>query len=155
MSRNHTPPRAAPGFALSEVLVAAALLAVGLLGQLALLVQGLRTERAAASLATAVTVAADLGERLRANPVAALLYVVDPETPSPATACALATPFDAATRAACDLAEWRREADAALPGAEVQVDAVNVEAAVTHCTITIRWSTPGSQRGEYTLRVQV
>src|SRR5512136_355722 len=106
------------GFALTEVLVAAALLGLGLLGQLALLVTGLQAERAAANIATAATLAADLGERIRANASAASLYAFDPAAAPPApTDCALATPSDAANRAACDLDEWRREAATALPDA--------------------------------------
>lgn len=139
------------------MLVAAAVLAIGLLGQLALLVQGLRTERAAANLATAATLAADLGERIRANPGAALQYAVDTDgVPQPSTPCAPATPYDAAVRAACDLDEWLHEAAAALPGMTAQVVtsvAVAGESA-TLSTITVRWQTQSAGTDEYTLQVQ-
>jgi type IV pilus assembly protein PilV len=145
------------GFALAEVLVAAALLAVGLLGQLALLGAGLRAERDAANSATAATLAADLAERLRANSTAAPAYVLDPASapPSPAS-CTLAAPFDAQARAACDLDEWQREVASSLPGATVEVvsSAVAGSSAVL-CAITIRWVVHGSYGGEYTLQVQV
>jgi type IV pilus modification protein PilV len=55
------------GFALTELLIAVVLLALGLLGNVALLVAGLQAERNAANLATAATLTADLGERIRAN----------------------------------------------------------------------------------------
>jgi type IV pilus assembly protein PilV len=145
------------GFALTEVLVAAALLAVGLLGQLALLVSGLRAERTAANLATAATLAADLGERIRSNSTAGPLYRFDPADTSPATAdCALATPIDAATRAACDIEEWRREAAAALPAAELTVNANAIPGiTATLFAITIRGEGQGPYGREITLRLQV
>jgi type IV pilus assembly protein PilV len=144
------------GFALTEVLVAAALLAVGLLGQLALLVTGLQAERAAANLATAATLAADLGERIRSNSSVAELYAFDPAAAAtPAADCELATPLDAATRAACDLEEWRREAVVALPGADVRVDASTIAGTTaTLCAIRIRWEAQGPYGREYTLRLQ-
>ena len=139
------------------MLVAAALLAVGLLGQLALLVSGLHTERAAANLTTAVSLAADLGERIRSNPSVALLYAIDSGAEPPATVhCAVATPADATTRAACDLDEWWREATATLPGMTAQVTtAVLPGTAATSCVITIRWESQGSDGGRYTLRLRV
>jgi type IV pilus assembly protein PilV len=145
------------GFALTEVLVAAALLGLGLLGQLALLVTGLQTERAAGNLATAATLASDLGERMRANASAASLYAFDAASAAPpANECALATPLDAATRAACDLYEWRSEADSTLPGAELEVATAAVAGTTaTLCAITIRWEAPGSYGREYTLQLQV
>jgi type IV pilus assembly protein PilV len=145
------------GFALAEVLVAAALLAVGLLGQLALLVSGLRAERTAASLTTAATLAADLAERIRSNSTAAPLYTFDPADTSPATAeCALATPINAATRVACDIEEWRREAAAALPAAELTVNANAISGiTATLCAITISWEGQRPYGREITLRLQV
>jgi type IV pilus assembly protein PilV len=149
--------RRSPGFALTEVLVAAALLGLGLLGQLALLGNALRTERAATNLATAATLAADLAERLRANSAAALAYAVDPEVPPPAPVeCALATPFDAPTRAACDLVEWRHEVATSLPGPAPEVSCTAVEGTgAVLCAIAIRWETQAADDGEYTLQVEV
>ena len=149
--------RRSPGFALTEVLVAAALLGLGLLGQLALLGNALRTERAAMNLATAATLAADLAERLRANSAVALAYAVDPESPPPAPAeCALATPFDAPTRAACDLDEWRHELATSLPGPAPEVSCAGVEGTgAVLCAITIRWGAQAADGGEYTLHVEV
>jgi type IV pilus assembly protein PilV len=144
------------GFALTEVLVAAALLAVGLLGQLALLVSGLQAERAAANVATAATLAADLGERIRSNSAAASLYAFEPAaTAPPATDCTLAAPFDAATRAGCDIEEWRREAATALTAPEVRVDTTAIGTTATLCAITIRWEGQGPYGREYTLQLQV
>jgi type IV pilus assembly protein PilV len=145
------------GFALTEVLVAAALLGLGLLGQLALLGSALRTERAAMNLANAATLAADLAERLRANSAAALAYAIDAGSPPPAPAkCALAAPFDAPTRAACDLDEWRQQAAASLPDPVPEVSCATVEGTgAVLCAITIRWDAQASDGDEYVLHVEV
>jgi type IV pilus assembly protein PilV len=146
------------GFALAEVLVAAALLAIGLLGQLSLLVTGMQLERAAANTATAASLAADLGERIRANPRAGVAYALDlgpASAASPGVDCALATPADAPARASCDLDEWQRDVGEALPGAEVEVMATAVvDSTAIHYVITIRWTAQDSRGSECTLQVQ-
>jgi type IV pilus assembly protein PilV len=60
--------RPAAGFTLVEVLVALVVMAVGLLGIAALYVEGLRAGRTAVYRSAAVTLAADLADRIRANP---------------------------------------------------------------------------------------
>ncbi len=147
------------GFALTEVLVAAALLAVGLLGHAALLVSALQTERDAAQRATAATLAASMTERIRSNSGAGAAYALDPDaaTPSPLPTCELSLPFDAATRAACDLTEWHGEVTSALPGAEASLIVTSVVGTGAHLyTVSIRWASPGTTgRDAFTLQVQV
>ncbi len=151
-------PRRDAGFALTEVLVAAALLAVGLLGHAALLVSALQTERDAAFRATAATLAAGMAERIRANSSAGAAYAFDPDAASsfPSPPCELATPVDVATRAACDLAEWQTEVTTALPGADASLIATSVAGTdALLYTLSIRWTAPGVRnRGAFTLRVQ-
>jgi type IV pilus assembly protein PilV len=147
------------GFALTELLVAAGLLAVGLLGHVALLVAGLHVERDATNRATAATLAADLGERIRANHAAGPAYALDPDDApvSPAPTCAMATPFDAATRAACDLTEWQQDVEQALPGAEVSlsVDPVSGTTALLY-SIEVRWMAGrDGMDGQFSLQLQV
>jgi type IV pilus assembly protein PilV len=131
------------GFALLELLIAAAVLALGLLGSVALLVVGLGLERDATNLATAATLAADLAERIRANPAGGDAYSYDPDAPpSPlAPGCTLGMPVDAPSRAACDLAEWRQTVAAALPDARVRLSAVGVSGTASRLySIEIRWT---------------
>lgn len=147
------------GFSLTELLIAVALLAIGLLGNVALLVAGLQAERNAANLATAVTLTADLAERIRANQNAGSAYAINPDaaaTPSPPT-CTLAAPFAADARAACDLAEWQQGVTNALPGAQVRLTATPVQGtAALLYTITLRWVAPGDAAGgHYSLQLQV
>ena len=147
------------GFGLTELLTAVVLLAIGLLGHVALLVAGLRAERNAANLATAATLAADLGERIRANPDAGVVYEIsaDADAALPPPLCAVAAPFAAAARAACDLAEWQQEVNDALPGAHVRLTAtpVNGTGSLLY-TITVRWTARGDATGgHYSLQLQV
>jgi len=146
------------GFALTEVLVAAALLAVGLLGHAALLVSALQTERDAAYRATAATLTASMAERIRANSNAGAAYVLDPEMAAslPSPPCELSTPIDAVTRAACDLAEWQADVTNALPGADVSLTATSVIGTdALLYTLSISWTAPGVRnRGAFTLRMQ-
>lgn len=145
------------GFALIEVLVAAALLAIGLLGHLALLVTALRSERVAADLATATTLVADLAERIRTNRSAALLYAFDSAArPTPAAACAIGVPSSAAARAACDLDDSLREAMRSLPGPTLRVTATPVTgSSAVACTIILRWQAQDLPGGERALQMLV
>lgn len=146
------------GFTLTEVLVATTLLAVGLLGHAALLVSALQTERDAAYRATAATLTASMAERIRANSSAGAAYALDPEMASslPSPRCKLSTPVDAATRAACDLAEWQADVTNALPGADVSLIATSVAGTdALLYTLAIRWTATGAgNRGAFTLQVQ-
>lgn len=60
--------RAQGGFTLIETLVAMVVLAVGMLGIAALYIEGLRSGQASVSRTTAVNLAADMADRIRANP---------------------------------------------------------------------------------------
>jgi type IV pilus assembly protein PilV len=55
------------GFTLIEVLIALVVLSIGMLGIAALYLDSLRASRAALSRTQAVTLAGDIGERIRAN----------------------------------------------------------------------------------------
>lgn len=83
------------GFALAEVLVAALLLALALLGAATSLVEALGAQRAALLQTRAADLAADLAEALR---------------PAPPVAETLS-----------EIALWQNEAQRVLPGAQVQV----------------------------------
>lgn len=147
------------GFVLTELLVAVVLLVIGLLGNVALLVAGLQAERNAANLATAATLTADLGERIRANRDAGPAYQIDPDAAAqpPPPICMVAAPFAAAARAACDLAEWQQEVNTALPGSRASLTATPVQGtAALLYTITLRWVASGDATGgHYSLQLQL
>jgi type IV pilus assembly protein PilV len=147
------------GLALTELLIAVVLLVIGLLGNVAMLVAGLQAERNAANLATATTLTADLGERIRANRDAGPAYEIDPDAAAqpPPPICIVAAPFAAAARAACDLAEWQQEVNTALPGSHASLTATPVPGtAALLYTITLHWVAWGEANGgHYSLQLQL
>jgi type IV pilus assembly protein PilV len=113
----------ASGFTLVEVLIVAVVMAVGLLGGLALLLTGLRASRLAMQQTGAATLAADLGDRIRANGSAGQAYALDAGTllAAPAKHCQTTGECDPQDVAALDLYEWQQAALSALPGAVTSV----------------------------------
>jgi type IV pilus assembly protein PilV len=150
------------GFTLIEVLVATLILSVGLLGVAAMQVQGLQFERNALNGTRATLLAADLADRIRANPSGADFYALDPdeEAKTPARACAdtgtdvVTTPCTPEQMAIYDLWEWRESmADLrslALPGGRGGVEIADGPPP-TH-RITIRWREDG-QDAAYELTI--
>jgi type IV pilus assembly protein PilV len=151
-------PAAAQGFTLLEVLVALAIVAIGMLGSLALVIEGLRTSRDALLRTDATMLAADLGERIRTNRAAAAAYALDEGTTldAPAITCAASGECSASDVAALDLYQWQRQVCASLPDAltSVTVAASDVIASSTF-TIAIRWTQANeSTMSSYVLTVQ-
>ena len=105
----------AAGFTLVEVLVALAVLAIGLLGAAALAVDTVQMQNRAALRAQAQRLSADLAERLRSNRAGLLAYVSAPAvsgciaTTTPGVVC---TPEELARE---ELAVWRDEVRRILP----------------------------------------
>jgi type IV pilus assembly protein PilV len=62
------------GFTLVEAVVALVVLAVGMLGIAGLYIEGLRSSHSALARTTAVNMAADMADRIRANPAATVAY---------------------------------------------------------------------------------
>jgi type IV pilus assembly protein PilV len=63
----HSTQRSIAGFSLVEALVALVVLSIGMLGIAALHVESLRSGRTALTRTTAITLAADMADRIRAN----------------------------------------------------------------------------------------
>lgn len=154
------------GFSLVEVLVALVVIGVGMLGMAGLYVNTLRSNGTAISRTEAVNLAADLAERIRANPLGQANY--QPATaPAAANGCYTGTPCAPAQLASDDLLLWNQDVMNALPGNATT--AVSYTAGV--CTlseagggvpdaysITINWSQAlddGLANLSYTLPVQV
>lgn len=146
--------RRAGGFTLVEVLVSLVVLSVGLLGIAALYVETLRTGRTSMNRMTAVTLAADMADRIRANPGAGAAYGgagpgLNNGCVNGANAC---TP---AELAADDWFSWRQDVVARLPG-EPTTDIQVVDAPpLTQYTITLNWPETGQvDPAEYVLVTQ-
>lgn len=116
------------GTSLIEVMIAILLLGFGLLGMLGLKAAGLKYVGQAGARATAAFHAAEILDRLRANPVraAAGAYQLSLTDPAPAT------PVDVVQT---DLAQWRRWIAANLPSG---TGSVTVDAGGT-ARIVVQW----------------
>ena len=136
------PPRSgrgrAAGFTLAEVLVALAVLGVGLLGAAALTVDTVQAQHRALLRAQAQRLAADLAERLRANRAGLLAYGETParfgcvSTTSPGRRC---SPSELARH---ELADWRQELRRTLPEGRGDLTLAAAPAPARYA-VTIRW----------------
>ena len=146
------------GFTLVEVLIALAILAVGLLGAVALVIQGLRASRSALQHTVATTLAADLADRIRSNRIAGDAYGLSEGAvlAAPAKACTAVGQCSAAEIAALDLYTWQQTALTQLPDAATSIDVEPVAATSFHLfTILIRWTDSGNRtRSAFALTVQ-
>lgn len=142
------------GFSLIEVLVALVVMSVGMLGIAALYLEGLRASRTAVYRTTAVNLAADMADRIRANQRGRLAYAGT--GPGSDEACvngdADCTP---AALAADDWFSWSNQLNASLPvGSTAQIDVV--AAASTVYAIRIEWPEIGQDEpASYTLQVEL
>lgn len=142
------------GFSLVEVLVALVVMSVGMLGIAALYLEGLRAGRTALNRTTAVTLAADMADRIRANSTAGVAYAgtgpgTDGECINGASDC---TPGQLAGD---DWFDWSNQLSAQLPEGTVgEIDVVG--AAPATYTITVAWPEIGQEEpATYTLSVRL
>lgn len=130
------------GFTLVEVLVSLVVLSVGLLGIAALYVESLRAGRMSLNQMSAVTLAADMADRIRANPAAGVAYAgngpgIDNACVNGFVAC---TPAELASD---DWFRWRQDVAARLPSnATASIDVVNAPPLIRY-TITLNWPESG------------
>lgn len=132
------------GFSLVEVLIALVVMSVGMLGIAGLYVQGLQAGRTSMFRHHAVTLAGDVADRIRANPIAGAAYNHAANATGTDNNC-VAGGVDciAADMAANDIFLWQAQATETLPsGAVAVVFATPVGAPPTY-QITVSWTEPG------------
>ncbi|XLZ72316.1 type IV pilus modification protein PilV [Massilia sp. SR12] len=119
--------RPVAGFTMAEVLVAVLLLAVGLVGALAMQAHAMRTRHESALQTEALQAAATLADRIRANAAQSSSYLgfkfdaADAQdTAAPPTACS-DMPCDAAVLAQRELEEFRLQLAAGLPSGRATI----------------------------------
>ena len=158
MSPRGIKPSANRGFTLIEVLIAATVLAVGLLGIGAMLVNSLQASRLALQRSQAVMLTADLAERIRANATAANAFALAEDTVPPApVACTvptLCTPAEIAAHRTPGLAR-----DGARSVAGRQDDSDRSPSGITSTssvyTISVSWTQSGDDApASFTIMVQ-
>lgn len=142
------------GFTLVEVLVALVVMSVGMLGIAALYLEGLRAGRTALYRTAAITLVADMADRIRANRNAGVAYAGT--GPGAAGGCVngdLDCPAD--ILAADDWFDWNSQISTQLPqgaAGEVLVDADPVSPTYN---ITVAWPEIGQEEpATYTLSMQ-
>ncbi|MSR08116.1 MAG: type IV pilus modification protein PilV [Gammaproteobacteria bacterium] len=141
------------GFTLVEVLVALVVMSVGILGIAALYLEGLRAGRTALYRTTAVNLAADMVDRIRANPNARLAYA---GTGPGADGGCVNGPVNCTAEqlADDDWCGWSNQLAAQLPaGARGEIGIAGATP-VTY-TITVAWPEIGQEEpATYSLGVQ-
>lgn len=141
-------------FTLVEILVSLVVLSVGLLGIAALYVETLKAGRMSLNRITAITLAADMADRIRSNPIAGAAYAgagpgADNDCVNGAGACT------APELAADDWFSWRQDVIARLPGDPTANIAVATAPPLTQYTITLNWPQTGQvESAEYVLVTQ-
>ncbi len=138
----------AAGFTLVEVLIALVVLSIGMLGIAALYLESLRSGRAALYRTQAVTLAADIGDRMRSNRSPLDAYNCGSPCVSSAGKNALAQ---------SDLAGWLASIQASLPGGTATVAYTPATATTpTAYVVTISWNEIGfTDALTYQLRVEI
>lgn len=116
------------GASLIEVMVALFVLAIGLLGMLALQTKSMQFNQAAYSYSQAVFLASDLAERIRTNPIGAEDYIVADDATIPEFSCsAIDSNCSAEEIVAHDLFHWKENIDETLPLGEGAVESVSLD----------------------------
>ena len=152
-TRGTCTPGSAAGFTLVEVLVALVVMAVGLLGIAALYVEGLRAGRTAGYRSAAVTLAADMADRIRANPGGAYAGA----GPGANNGCVNGgVDCEPDEMARDDWFRWLGDLQRRLPtGATANVEIQDL-APITQFVITVSWPEIGQDEPvSYTLALQL
>lgn len=144
------------GFTLIEVLVALVVMAVGMLGIAGLYVEGLRAGRTAVYRTTAVALAADMADRIRANAGAGDAYAGTGPGSDAFDCVNVAAACSPDEMAQDDWFRWLADLQARLPqGADASVDRRDA-GAMSEFTITVRWPETGqTEPASYALVMQL
>jgi type IV pilus assembly protein PilV len=131
-------PRQIQGFSLIEVLIALIIMSVGMLGIAGLYVHGMQAGRTSTFRHHAVTLAGDVADRIRANPLGRADYEgagADNNCVGGGINCT------AAEMAAHDVDLWLQQAAATLPDGDV--DVTYAPGVPAQYTVTVIWSEAG------------
>ncbi|MDH3550661.1 MAG: type IV pilus modification protein PilV [Gammaproteobacteria bacterium] len=151
--------RNSKGFSLVEVMIALIIMSVGMLGIAGLYVQSMQAGRTSMLRHHAVTLAGDIADRIRANPIAGEAYEV--ATGADNGCVATGATCNAQQMAAHDISLWQAQAASFLPPFADQSQQVVVTfdggAIPPTYTITVRWDepTPDNVPPSYSISIPV
>lgn len=153
--RRQSTQRTMKGFSLVEALVAMVVLAIGMLGIAGLYVESLRAGRTALTRTQAVSLAADMADRIRANRLGRAGYEkAATDNIEPETVCEDAEVCAPPQMALHDLAVWQDTVEEALPDGQCAV-AVDSSVSPIMYTITVSWAETGqAARSSYQMIVR-
>jgi len=147
------------GFSLVEVLIALIIMSVGMLGIAGLYVHSLQAGRTSMLRHQAVTLAGDIADRIRANPIAGEAYTAAAGADNGCVATGATC--DAEQMAAHDIGLWQAQAASFLPPFADQSQQVVVtfddDPSLPTYSITVRWDepTPDDVPPSYSISVPV
>ena len=130
------------GATLIEALVALAVLSTGMLGISILYIESIKAGRNAANRVSAVQLAADMAERIRANPLARHAYSGKPRNHGCADRGNSCT---ATERAADDLHQWQRQITGKLPPGAAGDVAIEISVGGSRYDVSVTWPEAGFQ----------
>lgn len=130
------------GFSLIEVLIALIVMSVGMLGIAGLYVHSMQAGRTSLFRHNAVTLAGDVADRIRANPLAGSAYEDTGPVTTPSEPDCIGEDCSAAEMAASDIYLWDRQADSTLPDGDVRVS-YEGGAVPSEYTVTVTWREAG------------
>lgn len=133
------------GSSLVEVMVALFVLAIGLLGVLALQAKSMRFNQSAHSYSQAVYLANSLAERVSVNTQQFNAYVGDGED---GLNCADGSACSATNLAKWDRYEWNQDIEETLPAGKGEVDGIPNNSDPTHLRITVSFDDSRSDSRE-------
>ena len=144
------------GSSLVEVMVALFVLAIGLLGILAMQSKSMQFNQSAHVYSQAVYLANDIAERIRMNPAQALAYegdanIYDGVQQDPSAACIDAS-CDAASLAAWDKIQWNNLVGRILPAGNAVIDVVTGGAVPDHVKVEVSFDDSRSEGSETATR---
>lgn len=134
----------AAGFSLVEVLIALIIMSVGMLGIAGLYVHSMQAGRTSLFRHHAVTLAGDVADRIRANPLGGAAYAgagADNDCVAGGINCS------AAEMAAHDVSLWLEQADATLPDGTVAV-VYDDDLVPSTYEVTVTWREAGYIDGQ-------
>lgn len=149
-SRHMTTIKRNGGFTLVEVLIALIILSVGMLGIAGLYVHSMQAGRTSMFRHHAVTLAGDVGDRIRANPRAGPAYALAGSNNNCVAGGVDCTPGQ---MAANDIFLWDQQAADTLPNGTVTVVYDNSVMPPTY-EITVQWTEPEGTLN-YTINIPV